>query len=228
MKLINHGKTKDVYALDNGNYLLKFKDDVTGVDGVFDPGANQVGLKIEGMGNLGLRLTKFFFDTLKKHNIKTHMVDVNVDENTMEVEKADVFGQGLEVICRYKAVGSFYRRYNKYVEEGQDLDAYVEITIKDDEAGDPLITKEALLELGILKEGEYEILVGETKKICSVIKDILASKGLDLYDIKLEFGRVGDKGEIALIDEISGGNMRVYKDGEYVEPLQLERYILEK
>lgn len=226
MKLINHGKTKDVYALDNGHYLLKFKDDVTGKDGVFDPGANEVGLKIEGMGNLGLRLSKYFFDILEKENIKTHMVAVNTDENTMEVEKAEVFGAGLEVICRYKAVGSFYRRYGKYAEEGQDLDAYVEITVKDDEAGDPLITKEALLQLGILKEGEYEVLVEETKKICEIIRKVLADKGLVLYDIKLEFGRIGEAGEIALIDEISGGNMRVYKDGEYVEPLKLEQYIL--
>ena len=44
MKLINKGKTKDVYALKDGNYLLKFKDDVTGEDGIFDPGANTVGL----------------------------------------------------------------------------------------------------------------------------------------------------------------------------------------
>ena len=38
MELIYKGKTKDVYALEDGNYLLKFKDDVTGEDGVFDPG----------------------------------------------------------------------------------------------------------------------------------------------------------------------------------------------
>lgn len=226
MKLINHGKTKDVYQLDNGNILLKFKDDVTGADGVFDPGANQVGLQIKGMGNLGLRLTAFFFKELEKQGIKTHMVKAHPEENTMEVRKASLFGNGLEVICRYKAVGSFYRRYKQYAKEGQDLDAYVEITIKDDAAGDPLITKEALLELGILKEGEYETLVSATKKICAIIKDILASKGLDLYDIKLEFGRVGEAEEVTLIDEISGGNMRVYKDGEYVEPLKLEQYIL--
>ena len=36
-KLVYTGKTKDVFALDNGNYLLKFKDDCTGKDGVFDP-----------------------------------------------------------------------------------------------------------------------------------------------------------------------------------------------
>ena len=39
-KLVYTGKTKNVFALDNGNYLLKFKDDCTGKDGVFDPGQN--------------------------------------------------------------------------------------------------------------------------------------------------------------------------------------------
>ena len=60
MKLVYKGKTKDVYDLENGNYLLKFKDDVTGEDGKFDPGANTVGLTIEGIGKSGLRLTKYF------------------------------------------------------------------------------------------------------------------------------------------------------------------------
>ena len=48
MNKVYTGKTKDVYALDNGNYQLKFKDDCTGTDGVFDPGANTVGLVCRG------------------------------------------------------------------------------------------------------------------------------------------------------------------------------------
>ena len=60
MKLVYEGKTKDVYQLEDGNYLLKFKDDVTGQDGVFDPGANTVGLTIEGAGKAGLKLSKYF------------------------------------------------------------------------------------------------------------------------------------------------------------------------
>ena len=35
--LVYTGKTKDVFALENGNYLLKFKDDCTGKDGVLIP-----------------------------------------------------------------------------------------------------------------------------------------------------------------------------------------------
>ena len=55
MKLVYEGKTKDVYSLDNGNVMLKFKDDCTGKDGVFDPGENTVGLTIEGIGKANLK-----------------------------------------------------------------------------------------------------------------------------------------------------------------------------
>ena len=219
MEKIYTGKTKDIYRQENGNYVLKFKDDVTGENGVFDPGANTVGLSIEGVGKEGLKITRYFFEILKSKGIKTHYIDSNIDENTMTVLPAKVFGKGLEVICRFKAVGSFVRRYGAYVSGGEDLDTYVEFTLKDDGRGDPLITKDALIMLGILSETEYEQIVALTKKICTIIKEVLHEKELTLYDIKLEFGRVKD--EVVLIDEISGGNMRVYKGTRTVAPTEL-------
>lgn len=225
MKLVYKGKTKDVFELENDHILLKFKDDVTGKDGIFDPGENQVGLSIEGSGRAGLALTKFFFDELNKRGIKTHYVSSDLENNTMEVVKAVPFGKGLEFICRFKAVGSFYRRYHKYIQEAQDLDAFTEITIKDDESKDPTISKEALEMFGIVTNDQYNRLIEETKKISKEIKDILHEKNIDLYDIKLEFG-LDANNEILLIDEISGGNMRAYKDGEYILPLKLHDLIL--
>jgi len=227
MKLVYTGKTKDVYDLENGSYLLKFKDDATGTDGVFDPGSNTVGLTIEGAGRAGLRLTRFFFEVLRENGIPTHYIDADIENATMTVKAATVFGKGLEVICRYRAVGSFLRRYGAYVEEGQPLDAFVEITLKDDERQDPPITEDALDMLGILSKSEYQVLKGLTRKISKLVKDELAKKGIELYDIKFEFGRVGENREIILIDEISGGNMRAYKDGRYIPPLELERMVLE-
>jgi len=224
MKLVYQGKTKDVFALENNNYLLKFKDDVTGTDGVFDPGANTVGLSIDGMGNGGLRLTKHFFELLHANGVKTHYVNADIENNTMEVLPATVFGNGLEIICRFKAVGSFMRRYGQYAKEGQDLDAFVEVTLKDDDREDPPITKDALAMLDILTNEEYESLKSQTQKICKLIKEDLAKYGCELYDIKLEFGR--NNGEVILIDEISGGNMRAYKDGEVVHPLDLVKIVL--
>lgn len=228
MELVYKGKTKDVYQDENGQTVLYFKDDMTGKDGVFDPGENQVGLKVEGSGKAGLQMTSFFFEKLNAANIPTHYVDSDVEKREMRVKKINVFGEGLEVICRYKAVGSFIRRYGAYIEEGAELPAYVELTLKDDERQDPFITKEALEALNILTADEYHEIVNLTVKISDVVKEELAQKGLDLYDIKLEFGRDQDTGEVLLIDEISGGNMRVYKDGEYIEPLKLNGYLFGK
>lgn len=228
MKLVYKGKTKDVYDLENGNYLLKFKDDVTGEDGVFDPGANTVGLTIEGVGKAGLRLTKFFFEKLNEKGIPTHYIDADIENSTMTVKPATPFGKGIEVICRYRAVGSFTRRYGMYAEEGQPLDAFVEVTLKDDKRNDPPITEDALHMLGVLSRDEYKVLKDLTQKISNEVKEELAKKGIELYDIKLEFGRVGENNEIVLIDEISGGNMRAYKDGQYIEPLELERIMLQE
>lgn len=224
MKHVYEGKTKSVYILEDGNYLLKFKDDATGENGVFDPGANTVGLTIDGLGKAGLRLSVFFFEKLQQLGIPTHYISANIEDATMTVKGAEVFGKGLEVICRYRAVGSFLRRYGMYAKDGQPLDAYVEMTLKDDAREDPLITKDALDMLNILSAEEYETIKALTQKIAGVVRDELAKKGLELYDIKFEYGRVGN--DVVLIDEISAGNMRVYKDGKYIPPMELAAMML--
>ena len=220
MKLLYTEKTKNVFALDNGNYLLKFKDDCTGKDGVFDPGENSIGLTIEGVGDVNLRMSIYFFEKINAAGIKTHYVNANLADTTMEVVPGKVFGHGLEVICRYKAVGSFFRRYGEYVEEGADLPAYVEMTFKNDEKGDPLVTRDGLEVLGVMTGKQYDEIKDMTKKITKIVADDLAAKGLVLYDIKFEFGYDKD-GNVMLIDEIASGNMRVYKEGKYIDPMTL-------
>ena len=219
-KLVYSGKTKDVFALENGNYLLKFKDDVTGKDGKFDPGENAVGLTIEGVGDVNLRMSIYFFEKINAAGIRTHYVSANLQDTTMEVLPAKPFGHGLEVICRHKAVGSFIRRYGQYIENGADLPAYVETTFKNDALGDPLVTKDGLVVLGVMTEQQYDDMKEMTQKITQIVADDLKEKGMVLYDIKFEYGFDAD-GIVMLIDEIASGNMRVYKDGEYIEPLTL-------
>lgn len=221
-KLVYVGKTKNVYALENGNYLLEFKDDCTGKDGVFDPGENSVGLTIEGVGDVNLRMSMYFFEKINAAGIKTHYVSADLAKTTMEVLPAKVFGKGLEVICRHKAVGSFFRRYGQYIEEGADLPAYVETTFKNDELGDPLVTKDALVILGVMTEQQYEDIKEMTQKITQIVADDLKEKGLVLYDIKFEYGYDAE-GKVMLIDEIASGNMRVYKDGKYIDPMTLSK-----
>lgn len=220
MEKIYTGKTKDVYKLENGNCLLKFKDDCTGKDGVFDPGENSVGLTIDGVGDVNLRMSIYFFEKVNAAGIKTHYVNANLEDTTMEVLPAKVFGHGLEVICRHKAVGSFIRRYGDYIEEGADLPAYVEMTFKNDAKGDPLVIKDALVALGVMTDKQYDDIKEMTQKITQIVADDLKEKGLVLYDIKFEFG-YDSEGNVMLIDEIASGNMRVYKDGKYIDPMTL-------
>ena len=227
MKKVYEGKTKDVYRLENGNVMLKFKDDCTGKDGVFDPGENSVGLTIEGIGKANLETSVYYFELLKKNGIKTHYVSANVDEATMEVLPGEVFGHGLEVICRLVATGSFIRRYGEYIENGTRIPGgYVECTFKNDALGDPLVTGEGLAALGVMSEEMFASMKEQTLKITKIVADDLKSIGLDLWDIKFEFGY--NNGEVILIDEIASGNMRVYRGDEIVTPVELTKLILNR
>ena len=228
MKKIYQGKTKDVFELDNGNVLLKFKDDCTGKDGVFDPGENSVGLTIEGIGKANLETSIHFFEILKKAGIKTHYISADVDNATMEVVPAKVFGKGLEAICRLVATGSFIRRYGDYIADGTPLPGgSVECTFKDDAKGDPLVTSEGLVALGVMSIEQFNSLKEQTLKITKIVADDLKTKGLDLWDIKFEFG-YDNNGEVILIDEIASGNMRVYQGNKIVDPVDLTNIILGK
>ena len=227
MEKLYTGKTKDVFQLENGNVLLKFKDDCTGKDGVFDPGENSVGLTIEGIGKENLKTSIYYFNLLKEKGIKTHYVNANIEQSTMEVLPGKVFGKGLEVICRLVATGSFIRRYGAYIQDGTVFEnGYVECTLKDDAKGDPLITSEGLAALGIMSQEFFNEMKEQTLKITKIIAEDLKSIGLDLWDIKYEFGY--NNNEVILIDEIASGNMRVYKDGKIVDPIKLTSLILNR
>ena len=227
MKLIYEGKTKNVYSLPNGNVLLKFKDDCTGKDGVFDPGENSVGLTIEGIGKANLKTSIHYFELCKEAGIKTHYVSANVEDATMEVLPATVFGDGLEVICRLVATGSFVRRYGQYIKNGTKIDgAYVECTFKNDALGDPLVTSEGLAALKIMDQAMFDSMKAQTLKITDIVAKDLASIGLELWDIKFEFGY--NNNEVILIDEIASGNMRVARNGEILDPVLLTELILNR
>jgi len=224
MELVKAGKTKDVYKLSDGNYLLRFKDTVTGhPSGESDPGGNVVIGSVAGVGSGALKMSVYYFELLKKHNVPTHYVSADLSKNEMIVRPAAAFGKGLEFVLRYKAAGSFVRRFGSYCKEGEELPAVFEVTLKDDDRDDPPATREILAALKLLTPAHYDEIHSEAVKVCGLIKDDLKGRGLELIDIKVEFGIVG--GKIALIDEISAGNMRVYKDGSKLDYLALSSLI---
>lgn len=211
---IYSGKTKDLFALANGNILLVFKDDVTGDNGVIDPGANTVIGKVEGKGRKSLAMTDYFFKRLHAANISTHLVQLDLEKGTMEVRRAEPLGKsisgtgGLEFVCRTRPWGSFLRRYQPYIADvNANLDYLVEITVKDDERGDPLINDDTLVALGLVSPAHLAQAKDITRQVCRIVEADLREKDLTLVDMKIEIGLVD--GEVVVIDEVSADAMRV-------------------
>jgi len=224
MELVKTGKTKDVYKLSDGNYLLRFKDTVTGhPSGESDPGGNVVIGSVAGVGSGALKMSVYYFELLKKMNIPTHYVSSDLSKNEMIVRPAAIFGNGLECVLRYKAAGSFVRRFGAYCKEGDQIPTIFEITLKDDDRDDPPVTVDILVALKLLTRAQYSEVFSNTVQVCGHVREDLKGRGLELIDMKVEFGLVD--GKIALIDEISAGNMRVYKDGSKLDYLTLSGLI---
>lgn len=223
MKKLLSGKTKDVFLCQDGNVLLHFKDTVTGAQGKIDSGANEVIGEVAGKGEASFKLTVYFFDLLQKAGLQTHFIDTGPSENTILVKRARSYN--LEVVCREKAWGSFVRRYGGYVQQGSPLGSLVEFTLKDDERGDPLITEDALVALNIVSPEVIRHMKDTARKATALIRDHLAEKGLELIDIKYEFGEV--QGKTLIIDEVSGDCMRVVRDGRVLLQKELASALLD-
>jgi phosphoribosylaminoimidazole-succinocarboxamide synthase len=222
MHKIYTGKTKDVFLRDDGNVLLRFKDAVTGVGDRIDSGANEVIGEVAGKGRSSFRLTLRFFELLHEAGIPTHFVGAGPDTNTIIARLARSFK--LEVICRVKAWGSFVRRYGGYVREGDPLPSLVEFTLKDDERGDPLITEDALVALNIVSREAIDYMKATARRATSLIAGHLNEQGLELIDIKYEFGEVD--GRTMIIDEVSGDSMRVARHGRIMLQTELAEALL--
>ena len=206
MKLIYEGKTKTVYMdEETGEHFLYFKDDATGEDGIFDPGSNSVGGSVSGKGKTGLAISKHFFEVMEKNGIPTHYLDADIDKCLMKVRSIAV--PKLEFVLRYFTAGSMCRRFA--IEPGIPFDPpYPEVTLKDDDQGDPLISERLCQMKGLLHEGEYQKALDLLHTVGEVLRAALKDFGLTLIDFKIEIG-FDEQRSIVVADEITPDIWRV-------------------
>ena len=215
------GKTKDVTVNNDGTCTFLFKDDACGENGVFDPGANQIGLKIDGIGRASLLLSQHFFRILTEKGVVTHFISADIEKGTMTCKQLNMLS--VEFIWRNKAWGSFCKMYG--VEQGKVLNGLVEATLKSDALGDPRINEEACVALGKLTQSQYRWCDATIREIGGILKPEMAKHGYELIDFKVEFG-VDAEGKTMLADELSGGIWRLLdKDGKAVDPLECAKKI---
>ena len=218
MKKLYEGKTKNVMLdEETGIVHLFFKDSATGENGVFDPGSNTVGGSVEGKGKVGLAVSSYFFELMEKNGIPTHYLGSDIEKGLMKVRNLTV--PRLEFIVRYETAGSMCRRFT--LPEGIVFDPpYAEVTLKDDEQGDPLISERICLMKGILLPGQYDEAINIVKKVGEVLKAELASMKLKLIDFKIEVG-YDETGKIFVADEITPDIWRI-RDEEGNIPNQID------
>ena len=218
MKTLYNGKTKTVLSDEASNQVyLFFKDDATGENGVFDPGSNTVGGSVEGKGKIGLTISKHFFELMERNGVPTHYLGADIDKSLMQVRELTV--PPLEFVLRYYTAGSMCRRFA--LEEGITFDPpYLEVTLKSDEQGDPLISERLCILKGILSPGQYDEALAILVKVGEVLRSELARLNLNLIDFKIEVGYDAD-GKIYVVDEITPDIWRV-RDGNGNIPNQID------
>ncbi|MEO0141184.1 MAG: phosphoribosylaminoimidazolesuccinocarboxamide synthase [candidate division WOR-3 bacterium] len=207
MKLLHEGKAKQVYEADEpGRVIIHFKDSLTAFDALKRA-------TVEGKGALNCGISVKLFQFLESKGIRTHFLG-QLSATSFLARRVRIIP--LEVLVRFRAAGSLCKRYG--IERGRRLEIpLVEFTLKDDSLHDPLICPMTVLALGIADEEQVQ----EMQKIALdagiALKGLFAQKGLELVDMKFEFG-VGDDGKLYLADEISPDTMRLWTpDGESLD-----------
>jgi phosphoribosylaminoimidazole-succinocarboxamide synthase len=206
------GKAKVVYKTDNPVLLIQhFKDSATAFDG-----KKKGEIKDKGVANAAI--ASKLFGVLEDAGIRTHFHEM-LNERDMLMDNLKMIQ--LEAVVRNIAAGSLAKRLG--YEEGVELKKpVVEFYYKRDDLGDPIITCQHVQELGLVTEEEFKAIRALSFKINDIMRDFFKARGLDLIDMKLEFGWDKD-GNIILGDEISPDTCRFW-DSETGHRLDKDRF----
>ncbi|MDJ0717895.1 MAG: phosphoribosylaminoimidazolesuccinocarboxamide synthase [Prochloraceae cyanobacterium] len=197
------GKAKILYTTEDTEILLtQFKDDATAFN------AQKRGT-IEGKGEINCSVSAALFEWLESKGIPTHYVDTPA-ANEMRVRSVKIIP--IEVVVRNIAAGSLCRQTG--LAEGKVLPSpLVEFYLKNDELGDPLLTRERLFLLEIVPPEQLEQIKAMALKINEYLKEFFLGCEIILVDFKLEFG-IDSQKRLLLADEISPDTCRLWDKTE--------------
>ena len=212
-KKIYEGKAKIIFATNDKNTVIQhFKDDATAFN-------NQKKARIEGKGILNNRISEHILSSLSEIGIKTHLIKrLNMREQLVEL--VDIIP--IEFVIRNIATGSLTKRIG--IEEGTVLDyPLIEYCLKNDELGDPIVSREHILNFNWLKSIELDFINEQCLRINDFLQGMFKGVGIKLVDFKVEFGMKKSDGKIILADEISPDSCRLW-DQETDKKLDKDRF----
>ena len=201
-KKLYEGKAKIIFATQDKNLVIQhFKDDATAYN-------NQKKDIIDGKGILNNRISEHILINLNQVGIKNHLVKrLNMREQL--VQMVDIIP--IEFIVRNIATGSLTKRLG--IEDGTVLEyPLIEYCLKNDELGDPLVSREHILAFKWMDDFEIDFVTDELRRINDFLQGMFRGVGIKLVDFKVEFGRIEKDGkkDIILADEISPDTCRLW------------------
>ena len=212
-KKLYEGKAKIIFATSDKNVVIQhFKDDATAFN-------NQKKAYIEGKGILNNRISEHIFKSLTEIGIKNHLIKrLNMREQLVELVNIIP----IEFIIRNIATGSLTKRLG--IEEGTVLDyPLIEYCLKNDDLGDPIVSREHILNFKWLNKIELEEINEQCLRINDFLQGIFRGIGIKLVDFKIEFGKAKSDEKIILADEISPDTCRLW-DQETDKKLDKDRF----
>ncbi|MGF1539483.1 MAG: phosphoribosylaminoimidazolesuccinocarboxamide synthase [Pleurocapsa sp.] len=197
------GKAKILYPTEDPQVLLTvYKDDATAFN------AQKRG-QIAGKGEVNCHVSAALFKWLESVGIPTHYIDCP-QRDQMLVKALTIVP--VEVVVRNIAAGSLCRQTG--LTEGKVLPSpLVEYYLKNDELGDPLLTRDRLLLLDLVRETRLEEIKKMALEINRHLQYFFHRCDITLVDFKLEFG-IDSQGNLLLADEISPDTCRLWNRQE--------------
>ncbi len=212
-KKLYEGKAKIIYSTDDKNLVIQhFKDDATAFN-------NQKRATIEGKGILNNRISEHILSSLSEIGINNHLIKrLNMREQLVEL----VSIIPIEFVIRNIATGSLTKRLG--IEEGTILDyPLIEYCLKNDKLGDPIISREHILNFKWLNTIELDLINEQCLRINDFLQGIFRGVGIKLVDFKVEFGKTKSNDKIILADEISPDTCRLW-DHQTDKKLDKDRF----
>ena len=199
MKKLYEGKAKIIYGKSASQVVATYKDDATAFN-------NLKKGSIKNKGVINNAISSYLFEVLNHCNIPTHYLK-KIDKKSQLLKKVDIVP--IEVLVRNYFAGSLSKKFG--VKEGTELpETLIEYCLKSDELGDPHISTEHILNLGLCDLDNLELIDEYALRINDILKSLFYSIGINLIDFKLEFGITKKNKELILADEISPDTCRLW------------------
>ena len=215
-ELIFEGNEKQVFATDHPDQVIfRYKDVTVAYN-------NVKRARFIGKGALDNQISAILLDYLNRNGVETHYIEP-LGEKEQLCRKIEIIP--LQVVVHNRIAGSLAARLG--VEEGfRHPNTIVDLRYNNDELEDPFINRDHAVALGLATYQELDGMYNIARRVNDLLVPLFHKAGIELVDMKIEFGRASDTGTIIISDEISPDTCRLW-DEATGERLDKDRFRLD-